>query len=440
MPSPMEPNRPIGAKPQAQAPQNQLIDRAAVARALDADGNGSVSKAELNQAGVSRIDAEAWSAMGGTDAVGVEALGSALANDKVRVAAEGVGLNNGLARFQDGRLERAAPWSFPVVEGVRVLNRVKDIAPSGWSYYNPDSPGSQFTFEAYSKDRMGNRIRHEEGMRLQENEFVDPDGYVKYRGVEYDELASVLREKARLIQDITGNSRDAEIQDIHREVSRVISDSVWGFGSRRDRARDLFRALARFDNINVPREPEAKLTAMDAALKTASSRIDEQGRIAREIGVDRARDAVTKEAGRLRGFTPAKAITGVVLGGAAGAAAVFAGGLAALPAVGIGLAALGIGYGIAHLVSASKAKSLEGDLEVLRRINPTANRKALEQNTVIGYKVLQDARTADTLAALRAYAEAADKTAASVDALTAKVASETQSLQNMESVVRKYGV
>lgn len=439
MTNPMEPNRPIGAKPLAQAPQNQLIDRAAVARALDADGNGKVSKGELGAAGVGRIDPEAWASMGGGTEVGVEALGQALASDKVRLAGEGVGLANGQARFQDGRLERAAPWSFPVVEGVRILNRVKDIAPSGWSYYNPDSPGSQFTFEAFSKDRMGNRIRHEEGMRLQENEFVDVDGYVKYRGVEYDELASVLREKARLIQDITSYSKDGEIQDINREVSRVVSDSVWGFGSRRDRARDLFRALSRFDNISVPAEPEAKLTSMDASLKTAASRIEEQGRISREIGVDRARDAVGKEASRLRGFTPAKAIAGVVAGAGAAAAAFFGASLAVLPVVGIGLGALALGFGIAHLISASKAKGLESDLEVLRRIDPAANRKALEQNTVVGYKVLQDARTADTLAALRAYTEAAGKTSATVDALTSKVASETQSLQNMEAIVRKYG-
>jgi hypothetical protein len=438
-------NRPVVApKVKALASPGQLIDRAQVARALDRNGDDKVSTDEFNAAGINNLDGAALDEInrGGEegDTVTVNELARALGSDAVRISGEGnVAIQGGYATIRAGRLEKSAPWSFPYVQGVNTLAQVRQIAPSaGWSAYNPDSPSSEFTFDALSKDRFGNPIKYEEGMKLQANEFAGQDGYIHYKGVNYDELSNILRSKATSIRDITANAKDPEIQQIHDEVNRVLFNTDWGVNSRRDRARDLYNALARFDNINVPQQPENRLTTLDASLKTAAARVEEQGRITRDVPVDRARTAVQKEVDRLHGITPVKILTGVGVGAAAGALAFFAASLAIPVAAAIGVGGLLVGGLIAHFVSTSKAKGFENDLEVLKAIDPAKNKRDLAQYSVVGYKIVQDARTADTLAKLRAYSEAADGASKTVDQMTNKVANETQSLKNMESLVHKY--
>lgn len=445
-------------KPAAPAPKNlkalaspgELIDRGLVARALDRNGDGLVARDEFQAAGLNAIDGDALDAINrggdrGSD-VTVDELTRALGADEIRFTGEGnVSLNGGYATFNAGRVERSAPWSFPYVQGIRTLAEVQRIAPSGWSMYNPDSPSSDFTYVTKYKDQLtGEYRKYTEGMNLPDNCYAsEPDAngdrWVMFKGVRYDELAQVLRNKAETIRDITANSKDAEIKAIYNDVNRVLMDSYWNSGSRRDRARDLFNALKRFDNINVPAQPETRLTNLDQSLKTAASRVEEQARIAREIPVDRARTAVAKEVEKLSSpVTPAKMIGAVGVAGAAGALAFFAAHLA-LPIVGgIALGGLALGWGIGWLINNSKAGSLRNDLEVLKTINPEANKKNLQQHAVLGYKILQDARTADTLAAVRAYTENADKASATIGTMTNKVAQETQSLRTMEDLVRKY--
>lgn len=434
----------------ALAAPGELIDRNLVARALDRNSDGIVARDEFQSAGLNTLEADALDAINrggdrGND-VTVEELARALGSDEIRFTGEGnVTLNGGFATFNAGRLERSAPWSFPYVQGIRTLEEVRRIAPSGWSGYDPDSPSSQFTYTADYKDPLtGQRVKYTEGMQLKDYMFLsEPDAngdrWIKTKNVRYDELAEVLRNKATTIRDITYGSKDAEIKAIYNEVNRVLMDSYWNSGNRRDRARDLFNALKRFDNINVPAQPETRLTNLDASLKTAATRVEEQARIAREIPVDRARTAVAKAVDKLSSpFTPAKLIGAVGAAGAAGALAFFAAHLA-LPIVGgIALGGLALGWGIGWLINNSQAKGLRNDLDVLKTINPEANKKQLQQHAVIGYKILQDARTADTLAGVRAYTENADKASSTIGTMTNKVANETQSLRNMEDVVRKY--
>jgi hypothetical protein len=108
-------------------------------------------------------------------------------------------------------------------------------------------------------------------------------------------------------------------------------------------------------------------------------------------------------------------------------------------ALGVGAAGLAVGYGIGWLINGSQASSVKADLEVLRRIEPTANRRSLEQHAVVGYKLLQDARHADTLATVRAYSEAAERSTGTINRLTGEVAAQTRALQSMEALVRKHG-
>ncbi len=445
-------NKPAAPKlnVKALASPSELIDRGLVAKALDRNSDGVIARDEFQSAGLNAIDGDALDAINrggdrGND-VTVEELTRALGADEIRFTGEGnVTLNGGFATFNAGRVERGAPWSFPYVQGIRTLAEVARIAPSGWSMYNPDSPSSDFTYTTKYKDQLtGEYRKYTEGMQLPANCYASEadangDQWVMIKVVKYDELASILRNKAETIRDLTSNSKDAELKQIYSEVNRVLMDSYWNTGSRRDRARDLFNALKRFDNINVPAQPESRLTNLDSSLKTAATRVEEQSRIAREIPVDRARTAVAKEVDKLSSpFTPAKLIGAVGAAGAAGALAFFAAHLA-LPIVGgIALGGLALGWGIGWLINNSKAGSLRNDLEVLKTINPEANKKQLQQHAVIGYKILQDARTADTLAGVRAYTENADKASATIGTMTNKVASETQSLRNMENVVRKY--
>jgi hypothetical protein len=434
----------------ALAAPGELIDRKLVAQALDRNSDGLVGRDEFQAAGLNAIDPDALDTINqggdrGSD-VTVDELARALGADQIRFSGEGnVELNGGNATFRAGRVERSQPWSFPYVQGIRTLAEVQRIAPSGWSAYNPDSPSSEFTYTAKYKDALtGQPVKYTEGMQLKDYMFAsEPDAngdrWVMTKNVRYDELAEVLHQKASTIRDITANAKDPEIRQIYNEVNRVLMDSYWNTGNRRDRARDLFNALKRFDNINVPAQPETRLTNLDSSLKTAAARVEDQSRIAREIPVDRARTAVAKEVDKLSSpFTPAKLIGAVGAAGAAGAVAFFAAHLA-LPLVGgIALGGLALGWGIGWLINNSKAGSLRNDLDVLKTINPEANKKSLQQHAVIGYKILQDARTADTLAGVRAYTENADKASATIGTLTSKVASETQSLRNMENLVRKY--
>lgn len=448
-------NRPLTAAPKpastkAQAAPGELIDRKLVAAALDRNNDGIVSRDEFSGAGLNAIDADALDAMNrggerGAD-VTVDELARALTADEVRFSGEGnVSLNGGNATFNNGRVERSAPWSFPYVRGIQTLAEVKRIAPSGWSAFNPQSPSTDYVRTDYATDRMGSRVKFQEGMRLEEGEYkgepqADGTIYVMKRTVLYGDLADALRSKAETIRDLTNNSADAEIKDINRELTTILWDtSKWNSMSNRDRAVVLFNSLKRFDDINVPAQPESRLTNLHNSIQGASASVAEQARIARDIPVERARVAVSQEVDKLKSAAnPVKIGTGVGIGAVAGAVAFFAAHLA-LPLVGgIALAGIAVGYGIGALINSSRAKGLQNDLETLRTINPEANKRSLQQHAVLGYKILQDARTATTLASVRAYTENADKASTTIGGLTNKVSQETRSLQTMESLVRKY--
>jgi hypothetical protein len=429
----------------------ELVDRSLVAKALDRDRDGVVTQAELKKAGVNQLSPEAVAAVnaGGEqgEAMTVGELTHALRADQVRLSGQGnVTVEGGWATFAQGALEPSTPWNFPIIPGLRMLEEVRRIAPSSWSMYNPDQPGPEFTYTAPYKDPLtGERVRYRDGMTLKDHMFLsDPDAqgrqWVMTRGVKYDELAAYLRVKGEAMRDVTRNATDPELRAIHEELSRVLWSSHWNTGSRRDRARDLFQALQRFDRIEVPTEPQARLRGLDGSLREAAARIEEQGRIVRELPVDRARDAVGKAVARLESPTHAlKLGMGGGFGVAAGAIAAFAGGLALPVALGIGAAGLAVGYGLGWLINNSQANGVKADLEVLRRIDPTTNRRSLEQHAVVGYKLLQDARSADTLASVRAYSESAERATTTISRLTGDVAAQTRALQSMEELVRKHG-
>ncbi|MEB3329344.1 MAG: hypothetical protein VKQ33_08960 [Candidatus Sericytochromatia bacterium] len=429
----------------------ELIDRSLVAKALDRDRDGVVSPSELREAGVSQLAAEAVAAVnaGGEqgEAMTVGELTHALRADQVRLSGQGnVTLENGWATFVRGMLEPSTPWSFPIIPGLQMLEEVRRIAPSSWSLYNPDQPGPEFTYTAPYKDPLtGERVRYREGMTLKDHMFLsEPDSqgqrWVMVRGVRYDELAAYLRVKGETMRDLTRNAPDPELRAIHEELSRVLWSSHWNTGSRRDRARDLFQALQRFERIEVPAEPQARLRGLDGSLREAAARIEEQGRIVRELPVERAREAVGRAEARLASPTHAlKLGLGGGLGVTAGALAALAGGLALPIALGIGAAGLAVGYGLGWLTNHSRANRIKANMAVLQRIDPTTNRRSLEQHAVVGYKLLQDARHANTLATVRAYSESAERATTTISHLTGEVAAQTRALQAMEALVRRHG-
>lgn len=444
----------IAPKPtstKAQAAPGELIDRKLVAQALDHNNDGIVGRDEFTRAGLTTLDPGALDAINrggerGGD-ITVEELGRALGADEIRFSGEGnVSLNGGQATFNAGRVERSAPWSFPYVRGIQTLAEVKRIAPSGWSSFNPQSPSTDYVRTDFATDRMGARIKFVEGMRLEEGEYkgdLQADGvtaYVMKRTIQYGDLADALRSKAETIRDLTNNSPDAEIKDINKELNSILWDtSRWNSMSNRDRAVVLFNSLKRFDDINVPAQPESRLTNLHNSIQGASTSVAEQARIARDIPVERARVAVSQEVDKLKSpMNPVKIFAGLGLGAAAGAIAFFAASVALPIAAAIGGAGLLVGYGIGWAINSSRAGGLQSDLETLRTINPEANKKSLQQHAVLGYKILQDARTATTLASVRAYTENADKASTTIGGLTSKVSGETRSLQTMEALVRKY--
>lgn len=427
----------------------ELIDRSLVARALDRNQDGVISGQEFKTAGVERLDAEAVAAVNAPgekgDAITVNELATALRTDRVKLSGE-VTLQGGFAAFARGALERSEPWRFPVVPGLKVLEDVRRIAPANWGYYNPDSPSSEFTYTAHYKDPLtGQRVVYKEGMNLKDYMFPSaPDAngqrWVMIEGVKYDELASVLRTKAEAMRDVTRNATDPEIRQIHEDLNRILWSAHWNTGSRRDRARDLFLVLSRFDRIQVPEKPELSVQRLDGAFRTAVSQLAEQRRIVDALPVERAREAVGRAADRLHSPAhPLKlALTGV-FGLGAGALALFAGGAALPVALGIGAAGLAGGYGLGWLINWGRARGYDSSLAVLKRIEPEANRRALEQHAVLGYQLLQNTREATTLAGVRAFHESAEDASRTITRLTATVAEETKALQKIEGLVRKHG-
>lgn len=462
-PAPKAPAAATEAKAQSSKGPNELINRRWVAEALDRPGSldGVISAEEFSQAGI-RLDADAKEIInrGGEsgEAITVNELAKALGSDAVAITGEGrVSVKNGFATLTNGRIEKGQTWSFPDIPGLRTLQDVKEIAPGGvFSYYNPDSPAAEFTYT--KTERVGS---YQSGDTLGYNEFVgdasgrrlSPDANGKYpagsyvwaenRYTDYGRLGDVLEAKAQAIRAITRSSTDPEIQHINRQVSNVLSRG-W-FSSDRQKAYDLYNTLSYIDTVSVPTSPRTRMNSVDSALTTANSRLDEQFRIVKQIPVEAAREAVGYEVDRLSGGATVAKMVGGGLGAVAGGVGGFfalGSALAGAPliaaAAGIGLVAAGAGWFIGKLINDGKAKGLKKDLEVLQSITPEANKKELQQYAVVGYKLLQDARTVNTLARLRAYDEDASSTHRSITGSTSKIESQTRSLRNMEALVQKY--
>lgn len=450
--------------PKAQAAPGSLINRAHVAAAFDRGDapDGVISREELAEAGITRIDAEAVRLINAPgekgEAITVDELAKALGADQVVISSDGaIKIENKRATLVNGRLEPSAPWSFPEVSDLKLLETFHRLVPR-MGRYNPDWPDGYYVdrvFKGYERVKVGTR-RVEDGKNSDgTTRYRDEDVYEdrpKYEDeIQYDRLARDLRYKARDVLATYQGSEDpgvrAAYENLKAAEDRYGGFSFWGAESA---ARGLYRALNAIDDIRLPARPEVLVGRLDAALNETSGAIDEQFRIARDIPVARARQAIAAEVGRLKGPSAANFVAGgLALAAGAGVGFGFLGGLftgaavlAGLPlvgaAAGIGLVAGGIGWGIAQLVKNGKASGLEKDLVVLQGIDPQGNRKEMQQHALAAYRLLQDAREADFLAALRVFEADAAKVEAALKAVKANAEAQTRSLRTVERWVLKY--
>lgn len=464
--------RPVGVSPKATSTgdPNQIIDRKLVASALDRPGHdgrlpdGVVSEEELAKAGI-RLDADAKAIIneGGEqgDKMTVNELTKALLANRVSITGEGnVRMLDGFATFTNGRLQTASPWSFPDLPGLRALQRVREEAPGYGDGLDPDNPGSRYTetrrervgswyagrslsYNEYVGDSNGNQLSPDASGKYPEGSTV----WRRYTVVYYSDMRDELMDRARDIQYATSGATDPELQSIHREVTRLISDASWG-GSSESQARRLYNGLEPYSRISVPTSPRTRMSGMDDSLNNAVAALNDHFRILQQVPVERARDVVAREVERLK--QPLTATKGIsaVLGGAGLAAAAFfglpaagvalAGGALIAATAGIAAAGLGLGWFIGKLINDGQAKGVQADLKVLETISPEKNKQDLNQYSLQAYKLLQDARTVTTLARLRAYDEDARGVQGSVDRATSTIRSQADSLRDIQRLVEKY--
>lgn len=463
---PKQPNnqapRPLTVKSvKAEAAPGQLIDRQMVASALDRQGtngapDGVISREEFAAAGVTQLDAGALAAInaGGEagDAITVSELAKALQADKVAIFGTGlVKIENGVATLPNGKVVPSAPWSFPEVPDLKFLDEFDRTIPR-LGRYNPNDPDSDYVerrLDHYDRVKTGTRRVYDGRDANGNSTYHDEDVYEErpvYRNeIQYDELLRDLRRRAEDVLRVAPTSQDPQLKaavDTLRTTVANDGSGGWGWGDE-SRCRKFYSALQTIDRIQKPARPEVLAGKLNDTLDAAARQVDEQTRIARDVPVAKARAAISAEVSRLKRPSLANFLSSGLAAAGGGAAAFFglAGALAGAPligaAAGIGLAVGGLGWLVAQLVKNHHAKGLEHDLGVLKAIDPAANRKALEQHAFAAYTLLQEARTADFLGALRGFEADAGALGTQLNALAARTADQTKSLRTVEGWVLK---
>lgn len=442
--------------PQSVVPSRPLIDRTLVAAALDRGNDGRVSREELAEAGITRVDDAAISVVNEPgeqgDAITVSELAKALSADRVAITSRGaLTIEQGRAKMVDGVLQPAEPWLFPESADLRALEAFDRLIPR-LGRYNPSWPDDYYVdrvFKGYERVKVGDRRvpdgKNSDGTTRYRSEPIYEDRAKYENEVQYDRLLRGLRRKAEEVIAATGSPTDPALRQALAGLQAVRNgdrDTLFGWGAERS-SRDYYRALEAYDRIQKPTRPEVLVGRLDAALGKTVGAIDEQTRIAKAVPLERARQAIAAEASRLRGVTASNFVAGGLTAAAGGAAAffLFGGGIAAAPLVGMvagaALLAGGLAWGVVQLMKGGKAKGLEADLAVLAAIDPAANRKEAEQHALASYRLLQDARTADYLAALRLFEADAKKVETALAAVQRRAEAQTKSLKTVEGWVLK---
>ncbi|MDB5100508.1 MAG: hypothetical protein JWM80_4929 [Cyanobacteria bacterium RYN_339] len=464
MPKPIS-VRPVTPRPvqqaKAQASPCQLIDRTMVAAAFDRHGaggatapDGIIDEDELTTAGVGRVDADARASI--SDAGGkisVAAFAKALAEDRVEITADGVvKVADGKATLPNGQIVPGTPWQFPVVQDQQILERFQTLVPRV-GRYNPSWPDSTYydrVFKGYEQVETGTR-EVEDGKNA--------DGTTKYRSepvyeqrakyedeINYQRLRGDLEQVTFQVLDLTRDAQDPELQRARAAIESVSRGGTSIFWGSEGRCRDLYNALNGFAAIQVPVRPETAVTRLNATLNDAAKKVDEQFRITADYPLDKVRRAVADEVKHLRGFNVWKGV-GLTLGGAAAGAAGWFGlasglALAGTPLIaataGAAVLGLGLGFLVVKLIQDHHAKGLDADLATFQAITPEANRKELQQHALASYKLLQDARGATDLQALRAFEGRATQVSKAMQGVADKAAQQTKSLKTIEALVLKY--
>jgi hypothetical protein len=460
-----KPDRPAARPltPKAQAAPGELINRELVASALDRQGpngqpDGVISREELAAAGITQLDAGAIAAINAYgeqgDALTVSELAKALKADQVAIFGTGlVKIENGQATLPNGKVVPSSPWRFPEVPELKFLEDFDRQIPR-LGRYNPSSPDGDYVdrvLDHYEHVKVGSH-RVYDGRDSQGNEqYHDVDDYEDrpvYRDeVRYDDLARDLRRLADDVLKLAPATQDPQLKQAVDGLRDAVEHDNGGSGwwGQEARARKFYNALREIDRIQKPARPEALAGKLNDTLNAATQQVDEQARIARDVPVEQARKAISAEVSRLKHPSLSNFLAGGLAAAGGGTlgyfvlATVLAGGPLIGAAAGVGLALGGLGWLFAQLVKNAKAKDLQRDLGVLQAIDPAANRKELEQHAFAAYTLLQEARTADFLAALRGFEADANKLSVNMDALAKRAADQTKSLRTVEGWVLKAG-
>jgi hypothetical protein len=464
MPEPLK-ARPLTPRPvqqaRAQASPGQLIDRTMVASAFDRHGangatapDGVIDEDELQAAGVGRVDTDARASIVGADGkITVAAFAKALAEDRVEITADGVvKVADGKATLANGQIVPGTPWQFPVVQDLQILERFHSLVPRV-GRYNPSWPDSYYydrVFKGYERVQTGTRQvedgKNEDGSTKYREEPVYEDQPKYEDEINYDRLRSDLQSTAFQVLDLTSQAQDPQIQRARATLEAATRGGGFFWGAE-SQCRDLYNALNGIDDIDVPVRPEAAVTRLNGTLNDAARKVDEQFRITATYPLAKVKQAVAAKSRHLRGFNAWKGVGMALTGAALGAAAFFG-----LPAAGVALAGtaligaaagaaaagLGLGFLVVKLIQDHAARKLDADLATFQAITPEANRKELQQHALAAYKLLQDARNAKDLPALRGFEGKANQVSSAMQAVADKAEKQTKSLKNLEALVLQY--
>lgn len=408
-----------------------LVNRTLVAGAFDRQPDGVISPQEFEQAGVKSIHPEALATIneGGEqgDTVTVGELARALKANRVAISADGA----------LKRIDPSQPWDFPRVADQELLETYQQLVPR-LGRYNPNNPDAQF------EDRVFKGYKRVEDGR-------DSDGNIRYRQeavyedeTNYYRLANALRP---LVEQVLAGYKDAQEPGVKAAYDKLLTAQL-GLTKNTtsyDVCWKLYRGLQEVHELQKPVRPEVLVTRLDAALNRTEAAIADQERIVRDLSPAKARQAVDKEIARLKGPTGRNfAWAGIAGALGAGGGWFFAAGasLAGLPLVAaIGGAALAfgaIGWVAAHMSKGRQVQQLRADLALLGKISPRANRQELEQQALASYMLLQGAREADFLAALRGFEVDAARIEQGLAAVETRAQAETKSLRAVEALVVQF--
>jgi hypothetical protein len=403
-----------------------IINLTHVARALDRSADGLVAAEEFAAAGIPTLDPEALKRIneGGEqgDAITVGELARALTAERVAIVQDGT----------SKRLVVSESWSFPALPDLTMLEHARD-AIGNVQRFNPNYPAREFedhNFKGYKQVRDGD----------------NPDGTPHYRTeavyrweTNYPRLTRALRDAARNALDRVVPAQDPATRQAFERLQAAYGkySTTWeGHGT----CAGLYEALKTFLTVDIPPRPETTVRQLGAAIDKTDAAIADQERIVRDISPVKARTAINAEVKRLQGPTLSNFGFAGGLGAVAGAiaGAVVSGSMAigSLPFIGVvaGVFAVGavIGWVIAQSNKGKAIKQLEADLALLGTIDPAANRRELEQRALAAYNLMQVARNADFMAAVRSFKVDADQLVGEMGAIQHRAEEQTQSLRTVE--------